>query len=155
MHKGLTQGFSTFLRRRRVQRHFERRPLLDSLVAAPASSPAAGAADAHALGQALLTAAQDEPAAALARLQSQPDGLDSVEAARRLARDGPNEVAHEPPLPGWLHLWHCYLNPFNVLLTVLAVLSFASSDAKATVVIGIMVALSTGQVFWVRSHDSP
>ena len=143
MHKGLTQGFSTFLRRRRVQRHFERRPLLDSLVAAPASSSIAGTADARALGQALLTAAQDEPAAALARLQSQADGLDSAEAARRLDRDGPNEVAHEPPLPGWLHLWHCYLNPFNVLLTVLAVLSFVSSDAKATVVIGIMVALST------------
>jgi len=34
MHKHLTQGFSSFLRRRRVRRHFERRPLLDALVAA-------------------------------------------------------------------------------------------------------------------------
>ena len=91
MQKVLTQGFSTFLRRRRVQRHFERRPLLDALVAAPVPSPAAGvgAADARALGQALLTAAQDEPAAALARLQSRADGLDTSEAARRLARGGP------------------------------------------------------------------
>ena len=149
MHRHLTQGFSSFLHRRRVRRHFERRPLLDALVAAHGVSSAAGvgvgagAPDARALGQALLTAAQDEPAAALARLQSQADGLDSAEAARRLARDGPNEVAHEPPLPGWLHLWHCYLNPFNVLLTVLAVLSFLSSDAKATVVIAVMVTLST------------
>ncbi len=143
MQKLLKQGFSTFLRRRRVQRHFERRPLLDTLVAAPVRSPIAGAADVHALGQALLTAAQDEPAAALARLQSQADGLDTAEASRRLARDGPNEIQHEPPLPGWLHLWRCYLNPFNVLLTVLAVLSFMSADAKATVVIGVMVALST------------
>ena len=111
MQKVLKQGFSTFLRRRRVQRHFERRPLLDALVAAPVPSPAAGAgvgaADARALGQTLLTAAQDDPAAALARLQSQADGLDTAEATRRLARDGPNEVAHEPPLPGWLHLWRC------------------------------------------------
>jgi Mg2+-importing ATPase len=143
MHKSLTQAFSTFLRRRRVKRHFERRPLLDALVAAPVPAPAAGAPDARALGQALLTAAQDEPAAALARLQSQADGLDGAEAARRLARDGPNEVAHEPPLPGWLHLWRCYLNPFNVLLTVLAVLSFLSADSKATVVIAVMVGLST------------
>jgi len=159
MHKGLTQGFTTFLRRRRVQRHFERRPLLGALVAAPVAAPVPGvavsaavgtgvgtgigAADTRALNQALLTAALDEPAAALARLQSQADGLDSAEAARRLARDGPNEVPHEPPLPGWLHLWRCYLNPFNVLLTVLAVLSFLSADSKATVVIAVMVALST------------
>jgi len=38
-----------------------------------------------------------------------------------VARSGPNEVAHEKPLPWWLHLWHCYKNPFNLLLTVLAV----------------------------------
>ena len=143
MLKGFTQGFSTFLRQRRVQRHFERRPLLDALVAGPVPLPAAGAANARALGQVLLTAAQDEPTAALARLQSQLDGLDSAEAARRQARDGPNEIVHEPPLPGWLHLWHCYLNPFNVLLTVLAVLSFLSADSKAAVVIGVMVTLST------------
>jgi Mg2+-importing ATPase len=149
MHKVLTQGFSTFLRRRRVQRHFERRPLLDSLVAAPVPVPslAAGAgvaaADVRALSQTLLAAAQNDAAAALARLQSQADGLDAAEAARRLARDGPNEVAHEPPLPGWLHLWRCYLNPFNVLLTVLALLSFLSADSKATVVIAVMVTLST------------
>ena len=152
-HRALTQGFSTFLRRRRVKRHFERRPLLDALVAAPVPAPdpdagtgagtEVGAADARALSQALLKVAQCEPAAALASLQSQADGLDAAEAARRLARDGPNEVAHEPPLPGWLHLWRCYLNPFNVLLTVLAVLSFVSADAKATVVISVMVALST------------
>ena len=143
MHKVLTQGFSTFLRRRRVLRHFARRPLLDALVAAHVPTPAVGAADARAVGQALLTAAHDEPAAALARLQSHVDGLDTAEAARRLVRDGPNEVPHEAPLPGWLHLWQCYLNPFNVLLTVLAVLSFLSADRKATVVIGVMVGLST------------
>jgi Mg2+-importing ATPase len=161
MHRSLTQGFSAFLRRRRVRRHFERRPLLDALVAAHGPEAVAGsgvggavggavgagsgvvALQTHALGQMLLTAAQDEPAAALARLKSQADGLDTAEAARRLALDGPNEVTQEPPLPGWLHLWRCYLNPFNVLLTVLAVLSYLSADAKATVVIAVMVALST------------
>ena len=97
----------------------------------------------QALAQHLLAAAACEPAQALALLKSQADGLDATEAARRLLRDGPNEISHEPPLPGWLHLWRCYLNPFNVLLTVLAALSFLSADAKATVVIGVMVALST------------
>ena len=47
-------------------------------------------------------------------------------------------------MPGWLHLWRCYANPFNLLLTALATLSFLSADAKATVVICVMVGLSTG-----------
>ena len=139
--KPLTEGFSGFLRRRRVQMHFQRRPLLDTLAAAPV--PASANADSAGLGQDLLAAARDDPAAALRRLQSRAEGLDAAEAARRLARDGPNEIQHEKPLPGWLHLWRCYLNPFNLLLTVLATLSFLSADAKATVVIGVMVTLST------------
>ena len=149
MHKLLTQGFSSFLRRRRTKRHFERRPL-PGLMSTPigVAGRNAGAKvpvpqTSAAVGQDLLAAAVGEPAAALALLQSQIDGLATAEAARRLTRDGPNEIQHEPPLPAWLHLWHCYLNPFNVLLTALAVLSFLSADAKATVVIGAMVALST------------
>ena len=69
--------------------------------------------------------------------------MDSADAAKRLVRDGPNEIEHEAPLPSWLRLWRCYLNPFNVLLTALALLSSLSGDAKATVVITVMVALST------------
>ena len=161
--KAFQQGFSTFLRRRRARRHFERRPLLDTLAAAAKGVPTlpsttappstAGAVPA-AFGQDLLAAARDDPTQALARLRTQADGLDAAEAARRLARDGPNEVQHEPPLPGWLRLWRCYLNPFNLLLTALALLSILSADAKAAVVIGTMVALSTGIRFVQegRSH---
>ena len=102
-----------------------------------------GQGQGQAQGQVLLAAAAGEPAAALARLESQADGQGASEAARRLLRDGPNDIRKEPPLPAWLHLWRCYLNPFNVLLTALAVLSFLTADAKATVVIAAMVALST------------
>jgi P-type Mg2+ transporter len=151
MNQLLTQGFSRFLRRRRVQRHFQRRPALVAQGSATAAAPAGVMA---ALGQDLLAAAHDDPAAALQRLQSQADGLERTEAALRLAHDGPNEIAHEPPLPAWLHLWRCYVNPFNLLLTALAALSLLSADAKATVVIGVMVALSTGIRFVQegRSH---
>ena len=156
MIKAFTQGFSTFLRRRRAKRHFERRPLLHTLTATQRAAQRAGGDAADAWGVDLLAAARDEPAQALARLQSHPDGLDAVEAARRLARNGPNEVQHEPPLPGWLRLWRCYVNPFNLLLTALALLSFLSADTKATVVIGVMVALSTIIRFVQegRSHDA-
>ena len=156
MRNALTEGFSNFLHRRRTKGHFERRPLLETLKAAPSTSANQAAAVTAALGQTLLAAAGEAPAQALARLQSQAEGLLDAEAARRLARDGPNEVQHEAPLPGWLRLWRCYLNPFNLLLTALALLSFLSADAKATVVIGVMVALSTGIRFVQegRSHRS-
>jgi Mg2+-importing ATPase len=137
MKKALTQGFSTFLRRRRAKKHFERRPLIAVLTAPPPLAGHGRPADE------LLAAARCEPAAAIERLQSRAEGLTAGEAAQRLARDGPNEVEHEKPLPGWLHLWRCYLNPFNLLLTALAALSLMSADIKATVVIGAMVILST------------
>ncbi len=138
MHQALTHRFTRFLRRRRVLKHFGRHPLLDTLAGRGPTPPAPDA-----LARDLLRVARDEPAAAIARLKSHEDGLSAREAAARLAHSGPNEVAHEQPLPWWLHLWHCYKNPFNLLLTVLAVLSYASADARATLVIGVMVGLST------------
>ncbi|MCU4117703.1 magnesium-translocating P-type ATPase [Variovorax sp. N23] len=132
-----TQGFSRFLHRRRALRHFGRRPLLGAL--AHGQAPEASAP----LAAELLRAAAEPPADALRRLGSGAHGLAQDEAVQRLARDGPNEVDHEKPLPGWLRLWRCYLNPFNLLLTVLAALSWLSADARAMLVIGLMVGLST------------
>ena len=145
----LTQAFSAFLRRRRRLRHFARSPLLEILGGRGSAQPAPTQ-----MSRDLLRLAQDEPAAAIARLKSHPEGLSAHEARARLARHGPNEVAHEAPLPAWLHLWHCYKNPFNLLLSALALLSWFGADAKATVVIGIMVGLSTAIRFVQegRSH---
>ncbi|MQY51139.1 magnesium-translocating P-type ATPase [Rhodocyclus gracilis] len=127
-----------FLKRRRALRHCGRPRLADSLARrGPAQAPSEG------LGRDLLRVAREDPAALLVRLDSRAVGLTAHEAARRLARGGPNEVEHEAPLPWWRHVWRCYRNPFNLLLTVLAVLSYLSADAKATVVIGAMVVLST------------
>lgn len=52
-----------------------------------------------------------------------------------------NEIAHEQPLAWWQHLWHCYRNPLNLLLTLLAVISYLTEDMKAALVIGSMVEL--------------
>ena len=138
MTHGLTQWFSAFLHRRRRLGHFGRPALLDTVAG---DGPFAGTPG-HLARDLLLVACDDVPGA-IARLASHEGGLSTAEAAARLTRDGPNDVAHEKPLPWWLHLWHCYANPFNLLLTVLAVVSLASDDAKATVVIGVMVVLST------------
>ncbi len=134
----LKRLFSRFLRRHRALRHFGRHPLVATLAGRGPVAPLPDATAAE-----LMRAARDDPAAALARLDSHPEGLSAHEAAARLARQGPNEVQHEAPLPRWLHLWHCYRNPFNLLLTVLAVVSYLTQDAKATIVIGVMVVMST------------
>ena len=151
MRNSLTQALTTFLSRRHALRHFSSRPHLAALVKGDA------AAATHApVPDDLLKAAHDDPTTALGRLQSHAKGLTQEEAARRLQQFGPNEVAHEKPLPAWLRLWRCYLNPFNLLLTVLACLSWFSADAKATIVIAVMVTLSTGIRFVQesRSHDA-
>ena len=123
---------------RHASKHYGRHPLQDALAG---RGPASAAPDV--LADDLLLAARDGPAAAIALLHSHEDGLTAREAATRLARGGPNEVEHEKPPTWWLRLWHCYRNPFNLLLTILALVSYASADAKATIVIGAMVGLST------------
>jgi Mg2+-importing ATPase len=144
----LRSAFSRFLHRRRRLGHFGRHPLQDAL---------AGRGKTHALPEAitqdLLEVARDEPAQALHRLHSRPEGLSSREAAARLARQGPNLVEHEGPLPWWRHLWRCFLDPFNLLLTGLAAVSWATHDLKATVVIGTMVTLSAALRF-AQEHRS-
>ena len=130
--------FGGFLRGRRATLLFGRHLLLETLGERGRDEEIP-----ESLSRNLLKAASDDIPAALLRLESHENGLSTVEAEDRLLQVGPNEVEHEKPLPWWLHLWHCYKNPFNLLLTVLAVVSYLTEDAKATVVIGTMVVLST------------
>jgi Mg2+-importing ATPase len=75
-------------------------------------------------------------------LNSSTDGLNTMAAAVRRGRYGLNEVAHEHA-PRWYVQWiHSFHNPFIYLLTALAVVSFLTSDTKATVIIGVMVSIS-------------
>jgi Mg2+-importing ATPase len=134
----LNAWFDAFLRSRRAASLFRRRALPD----AGMGRGAAGAVPTD-FSDALRRLAQVPVAAALAAVASHPDGLATDEADARLARVGPNEIDHEKPLPWWRHLWQCYRNPFNLLLSLLAVVSWLTEDVKATVVIGTMVVLST------------
>ncbi|MDN6860878.1 magnesium-translocating P-type ATPase [Pseudomonas sp. CAN2814] len=104
---------------------------------------AAGRQAAPALTSALLEWSALEPAVVLDRLESRRDGLSEGEAAERRQRDGLNEVDQDRPIGAWLHLWYCYCNPFNLLLSVLAAVSWFTGDVEAALVIGSMVAIST------------
>ncbi len=70
-----------------------------------------------------------------------PAGLSEAEAEERLAKYGPNEVAAEKH-QGWLHrIYVATRNPLVILLTVLAILSFATDDIPGGTVMLLMVVL--------------
>ena len=131
-------GFSAWLRHSHWRWHFGRHALPDRLAG---RGPGPAAPDAQA--RELLRAAREPADALMARLGAHAAGLSPQEAAARRRRHGANEVDHMAALSLARHLWNCYRNPFNLLLTALALLSWGSGDLRATVVIGLMVLLST------------
>lgn len=86
--------------------------------------------------------------------QSHRDGLTEHEAVQLRQRYGLNELNHEQPLTWWQHLWYCYKNPFNILLTILAVVAALTEDVEGTVIITVMVVLSTLLRFWQESKSN-
>ena len=74
---------------------------------------------------------------------SHPEGLTEPEVEAIRERVGLNQTDDQQPAPWWQHLWHCYRNPFNLLLTVLGLVSYATDDLTAALVIGAMVLIST------------
>ncbi len=139
----LKERFASFLRTRHIARHFRRLALLDTVTQTGVSRELPPR-----LTQFLIEAAIAEQDTVLARLDSQAGGLSAEQADVVRARVGLNEVEHEKPLPWWQHMLHCYSNPFNLLLTLLAVVSYLTHDNEATLVISTMVLLSTLLRFW-------
>jgi P-type Mg2+ transporter len=81
--------------------------------------------------------------AALALLGSTADGLAAEEARARLERHGRNAVAQERKRPVWAELAHRFFgNPINILLTVLAVVSWLGADAVGAAIMLVMVFLA-------------
>ncbi|MEO7030889.1 MAG: magnesium-translocating P-type ATPase [Herbaspirillum sp.] len=134
----LKHHFVGFIRARRMRRHFRRFVGLDAVRRSSLSKEVPVP-----VAQILHQASAATEASLLVTLGTRIGGLSAAEADSIRARCGLNEVEHEKPLPWWRHLWQCYKNPFNLLLTVLALISFFTEDMKATSVIGAMVVLST------------
>ena len=134
----LKELFAGFLRTRRFVRHFRRIALLETV-----TRTGVGREVPPSLARQLVAAATSDIRFLLLRLGSHVDGLSEAQAEAIRERVGPNEVAHEKPLPWWVHLWHCYKTPFSLLLSVLAVVSYVTEDVKSTIVISSMVVLAT------------
>lgn len=145
----LKEFFAGFLRNRHIARHFRRLALLETFTDTTVSREVPPT-----LAQTLVAAAGSDTGQLLNTLGSHTDGLSELEADALREQFGLNEVEHEQPLPWWTHLWHCYKNPFNLLLTLLAVISWLTEDMKAAIVIFSMVVLSTLLRFWQETKSN-
>jgi len=87
-------------------------------------------------------------------LETCTDGLIGYEAKDRLRIQGLNEISYEKP-PSWYRLlFKSYINPFNILVSILGIIYYFLGDTDGTIIIAIMVALSVGIRFFqeFRSH---
>ena len=130
--------FAGFIRTHGISRHFRRLAILDAIKGTTVTRDIPSA-----LNRTLTNASYSEVDPLLADLDAHLDGLTETQAELIRARVGTNEVEHEKPLPAWRHLWYCYKNPFSLLLTVLAAISYFTEDIKAAIVISTMVVLAT------------
>jgi Mg2+-importing ATPase len=145
----LKEFFAGFLQNRHIARHFRRLAMFDGLTDTTVSRDVPPT-----LAQTLTQAANRDAPTVLSQMRSHPNGLTDAEALMLREQFGLNEVEHEQPLPGWVHLWHCYKNPFNLLLTLLAFISWLTEDIKAATVIFSMVVLSTLLRFWQEARSN-
>jgi P-type Ca2+ transporter type 2C len=82
-------------------------------------------------------------------------GLTADEAASRLATDGPNEIAEEPPIPWWTRLGRQFTDPLVLLLLAAIAISLVAwwTDGSERVpleaiVIAAIVVLNAGIGYW-------
>jgi len=86
-------------------------------------------------------AAANEVAEVLQRLNTTANGLTEEEAAERLEVFGPNQVAEEKH-QGWLQrLYLAVRNPLVILLSVLAIITFATAGSTSDVAGGVLMVL--------------
>ena len=73
------------------------------------------------LSKRLLNASRVQTNDLLKQFDTHLTGLTEEQAYTQQITVGLNEVTHEKPLTWWQHLWYCYRNPFNILLSLLGV----------------------------------
>ncbi|KAL3728687.1 hypothetical protein ACJRO7_033293 [Eucalyptus globulus] len=86
-------------------------------------------------------------------VRSTERGLSFTEAERRLRESGPNAPL-EYTFPSWWHLlWNAFFHPFNMILVVLSVLSYITSDNPNGCIMLALVFISVSLRFY-QEHSS-
>jgi Mg2+-importing ATPase len=101
----------------------------------------------------LLQAGRESPEALLERLNTSAEGLSGLQSRLRLARVGPNAIAHGQPQPWPWQLLRTFRNPLVILLAALAALSLLTGDTKAALIITTMILFSVALRFSQESRS--
>ncbi|WP_426722180.1 magnesium-translocating P-type ATPase [Enterobacter cloacae complex sp. 310G5] len=136
MFKNITRQLQALLSRHLPHRLIQRDPL-------PNAKNIAGAAIPASLTERCLNVAAMDENEVWRAFGGHPEGLNATEVDKIRAVHGDNQIPAQKPSPWWVHLWLCYRNPFNLLLTVLGIISYATEDLFAAGVIALMVGIST------------
>ncbi|MDC4435154.1 magnesium-translocating P-type ATPase [Acinetobacter baumannii] len=106
------------------------------------------------LSKRLLNASRTQTNDLLKQFDTHLTGLTEEQAYTQQMTVGLNEVTHEKPLTWWQHLWYCYRNPFNILLSLLALIAFFTDDLTGSTIISVMVILSTLLRYWQEAKSN-
>ncbi len=136
MLKNMTRQLLAQLSRHLPRRLVQRDPMPDGKNLSGVPMP-------DSLSQHCLKVAMMEEEAVWHAFDTHPEGLNEAEVAAKREQYGDNQIPAQKPAPWWVHLWSCYRNPFNLLLTVLGIVSYSTEDLFAAGVIALMVAIST------------
>lgn len=85
--------------------------------------------------------------AVLKQLKSNASGLSNQEAKKRLEEFGLNEVAAQKPVSWYQLVFQAFKDPFIYVLTLLLVVSAATKDFEASIVMAMMILFSAGLHF--------
>jgi Mg2+-importing ATPase len=86
------------------------------------------------------------------KMGTQPTGLSQEEIEKRIEEHGFNEVAQEKKHGGWARFIDSIRNPLVILLSVLAVIAFATEDIRSGVVMLGMVVMGVALRFIQESR---
>ncbi len=100
----------------------------------------------------LIEKARADSDVVLKELESQLDGLSTAEAESRLKRYGLNEITREKRQSPFMRLVDNVKNPLVILLTALGILSYLTGDARAMIVIFVIVLVGIVLRFFQESR---
>jgi Mg2+-importing ATPase len=89
----------------------------------------------------LREAATQDAAAVLQKFTTTATGLSEAEVEKRLLQYGPNEVAQEKKHSWLWRLWIAALNPLVILLSLLAIITFATANEPSDYIGGSLMVL--------------
>lgn len=84
---------------------------------------------------------------------SRPTGLFADEVSGALSAHGRNVLSSTAPVTPLVLLLRAAFNPFNILLSILAIISIATGDKATFSIMVLMVVISSGLRFW-QEHKS-